>query len=297
MAVRTSWDPSLDGPPRALVVDIDGTLVDSVYHHAMVWHSAFRRFGLTIPLWRLHRHVGMGGDRLVPAVAGREVDEADGDALRSAHDELFAAVIEDVPPLPGAAEFVRGLAGDGVEIVLCSSARREDVDHYVRLLGIEDDLRGTVSSDDADTSKPAPDLLEAALDLLGHRDAVTVGDAVWDCLASARAGLPSVAVLTGGFSREELRGSGARFVGRDLETVAGWLRRPVETADGGAVEAAVLGRLQGEVASDPGIAEDPDRFAVTVDRLVAEVVRDPERRESAAVRLRAMRDSLLQAGS
>src|SRR4051794_18496600 len=120
--------------PNGLIVDIDGTLVDSNYQHALAWYEAFRRHGHILPVWRIHRHVGMGGDQLIAAVAGQDVEDADGGTLREAHDEIYQGMIANVSAFTGARELLVELREAGYEAVLASSASEGEVDHYLDLL-------------------------------------------------------------------------------------------------------------------------------------------------------------------
>jgi HAD superfamily hydrolase (TIGR01509 family) len=155
----------------AAILDIDGTLVDTNYHHAIAWYRAFLQSGVVLPLWRIDRHIGMGGDQLVAA-----------------------------------------LARDGRAVVLASSAKPDEVEHYLDLLDARDHATGWTHSGDVERTKPEPDLVGAAIEKAGGGPAVMVGDSTWDCEAAARAGIDTVAVLTGGFSEAELREAGAGCV-------------------------------------------------------------------------------------
>lgn len=198
--------------PPAAIVDIDGTLVASNYQHALAWYRALREFGVTRELWRLHRLIGMGGDHLVEEIAGADVEERHGDAIREAEQQRFRELIDEVAALPRAAELVRALGAGGRPVVLASSAPAWQVEHYLDLVGVRDDITGWTSADDVDRTKPDPDLVEAARARAGGGDAVMIGDSTWDCAAAARAGMATVAVLTGGFSYEELVDAGAAAV-------------------------------------------------------------------------------------
>jgi HAD superfamily hydrolase (TIGR01549 family) len=191
------------------VIDVDGTLVDTNYHHALAWSRAFRRHDLTVPLWRLHRAIGMGGDKLVGAVAGDDVEDRLGDALRDAWVEEFAPLLAEIQPLPGVAELLAEIRRRGFRIVLASSGRKDHVDHYLALFDGRELADGWTTSADVEQTKPAPDLLEVAVDRVGGRRAAVVGDSVWDFYAAARIGAPGYAVRTGGFSPDELRAAGA----------------------------------------------------------------------------------------
>jgi HAD superfamily hydrolase (TIGR01509 family) len=196
----------------AAILDIDGTLVDTNYHHAIAWFRAFLQSDVVLPLWRIHRHIGMGGDQLVAALAGEEFDAEHGDDVRDAEKALYMALIHEVRPLEGARELVADLKHDGHSVVLASSAKPDEVEHYLDLLDVRDLADAWTDSGDVERTKPEPDLVHAAMDKAGGGAAVMVGDSTWDCLAADRAGIPSVAVLTGGFSESELRDAGAECV-------------------------------------------------------------------------------------
>ena len=193
----------------AAILDIDGTLVDSNYQHAIAWYRALRRHDVIVPIWRIHRHIGMGGDQLVAAVCGDDVEERLGDDVREAETACYEELIGEVAPLEGARDVIEDLKRDGRRVVLASSAKPEEVDHYLDLLGARDLADGWTTSGDVEATKPHPDLVEAALESIGGGPAVMVGDSTWDCEAARRAGVPSIAVLTGGFSEQELSDAGA----------------------------------------------------------------------------------------
>jgi phosphoglycolate phosphatase-like HAD superfamily hydrolase len=201
--------------PVALL-DVDGTLVDTNYHHAIAWYRAFREHGLTLPVWRIHRHIGMGGDQLVAAVAGKRVEDRQGDSIRAAETALYADLIGEVRPLADARRLLELLDGRGYRLVLASSGKRDEVDHYLDLLGARELVEAWTTSADVERTKPDPDLVHAAMDKAGGGEAVLVGDSTWDCEAAARADVPTVAVLTGGFSEQELRKAGAVAVFESL---------------------------------------------------------------------------------
>jgi HAD superfamily hydrolase (TIGR01549 family) len=151
--------------------------------------------------------MGMGGDQLVGEVAGEDFDREHGEDARAAEKDEYGKLIDEVQVLPGARELIRELRERGHDVILASSAKEEEIEHYVEML--EADGVPYTTSADVETTKPAPDLIEAALEKLGGGPAVMIGDSTWDCKAAARAGVSTVAVLTGGFSDEELRGAGA----------------------------------------------------------------------------------------
>jgi phosphoglycolate phosphatase-like HAD superfamily hydrolase len=202
--------------PRTAILDIDGTLVDTNYHHVLAWYRAFRMNGIVLPLWRIHRHVGMGGDQIVRALAGDEADTELGDDVRAAHDVLYMAGIDEIEPLEGARELVVDLKERGLTVVLASSARREELERYLDLLDARDLADAWTTSADVEATKPAPDLVVAALEAAGGGDAALVGDTPWDCKAAADAGVPTIALLTGGYSEAELREAGAIAVFESL---------------------------------------------------------------------------------
>jgi HAD superfamily hydrolase (TIGR01509 family) len=196
----------------AAILDIDGTLVDTNYHHAVAWFRAFRQHGHVVPIWRIHRHIGMGGDKLVAALLSEEVEAREGESIRAAEKALYMVFIEEVEPLRGARELMEDLRDRGTQVVLASSAKAEEVDHYLDLLDARGLADGWTSSADVQATKPDPDLVLAALEKIEGGDAIMVGDSTWDCRAAEAAGIASIAVLTGGFSEEELREAGASAV-------------------------------------------------------------------------------------
>jgi HAD superfamily hydrolase (TIGR01549 family) len=199
------------------ILDIDGTLVDTNYHHAIAWYRAFRQHDLVLPVWRIHRHLGMGGDQLVGALAGDEVEEEKGDDIRTAEKALYLALIEEVEPMDGARELISDLKDAGHTVVLASSAKEDEVDHYLDLLDAREVADDWTTSADVESTKPAPDLVEAARDKAGGGEAVMVGDTPWDVKAAARAGVETIAVLTGGFAEAELTEAGACAVFESIE--------------------------------------------------------------------------------
>jgi HAD superfamily hydrolase (TIGR01549 family) len=195
--------------PSAAILDVDGTLVDTNYHHAIAWYRAFRRHGELLPLWRIHRHIGMGGDHLVESLCGERVERDKGDDIRAAEKALYMELIDEVEPLEGARDLMAELKDRGHRVVLASSAKPDEVEHYLDLLGARELADAWTTSGDVDATKPEPDLVRAAMEKAGTGDAVMVGDSTWDCVAAGRAGIATVSVLTGGFSEAELREAGA----------------------------------------------------------------------------------------
>jgi HAD superfamily hydrolase (TIGR01509 family) len=195
--------------PPAAILDVDGTLVDTNYHHAIAWYRAFRQHHVILPVWRIHRHIGMGGDHLVEALCGKEVEEEKGDDIRTAEKALYMVLVDEVEPLQGARDLMTTLKERGHDVVLASSAKPDEVEHYLDLLDARELAEDWTTSGDVEATKPEPDLVKAAMDKVKASEAVMVGDSTWDCEAAGRAGIRTVAVLTGGFSEAELREAGA----------------------------------------------------------------------------------------
>jgi HAD superfamily hydrolase (TIGR01549 family) len=210
----------------AAILDIDGTLVDSNYQHTIAWYRALRQHHQTVAVWRIHRHIGMGGDQIVAALCGDEVEDAMGDDIRAAEKALYMAMIDEVQPLHGARELIEDLTRLGRPVVLASSAKPEEIEHYLDLLDARGLADAWTSSGDVEQTKPAPDLVHAALERVGGGSAVMIGDSTWDCRAAGNAGVETLAVLTGGFSEQELRDAGAVAV---FESIDELRRRLTET--------------------------------------------------------------------
>ena len=160
---------------RAVLLDVDGTLIDANYQHALAWYRAFRANGLLMPIWRIHRHVGMGGDQLVPALIGEEADAEKGEVIREARKEIYEELIDEVAPLEGAHELIADLKERGRTTVLASSSPEKDIDHYLDLLEARDLADGWTTEDDVEATKPEPDLVRAALAMARTDEAVLVG--------------------------------------------------------------------------------------------------------------------------
>jgi len=191
------------------ILDVDGTLVDTNYHHAIAWHRALRAHGHRIPVWRIHRHIGMGGDKIVAALIGEEAERAEGDEIRTAEGDAYGELIGEVEPMEGARDLIAQLRDDGATVILASSAKQAEVDHYLNLLDARQLVAGWTTAADVEETKPAADLVRAALAQAGAGPALMIGDSTWDVKAAAAAGVSTLAVLTGGFSAAELREAGA----------------------------------------------------------------------------------------
>jgi HAD superfamily hydrolase (TIGR01549 family) len=200
---------NLDRMPAAAILDVDGTLVDTNYQHALAWYEAFRQSGIDLPVWRIHRAIGMGGDHMVAALTDEAFDERHGGDVRAAEAALYMAQIRTVALLEGATELIDVLRRGGHQVVLASSAKAQEIDHYLDLLDARSRVDGWTTSADVENTKPDPDLVHAALDKIEGKDAVMIGDSPYDVEAAKRAKVKTIAVLTGGFSEDELRDAGA----------------------------------------------------------------------------------------
>jgi len=167
-------------------------------------------------MWRIHRHIGMGGDQLVAAVAGDDLEERLGDRLREEARDEFRKLRDECAPLEGAHVLCVELKRRGFAVVLASSSNQDDLDHFLDELAVRDVVDGWTTADDVERTKPHPDVIEAALGRAGTRNAVMLGDSRWDVEAAARAGLETISVITGGWSEQELRDAGARCVFESL---------------------------------------------------------------------------------
>jgi HAD superfamily hydrolase (TIGR01509 family) len=193
------------------ILDIDGTLVDTNYHHTIAWFRAFARFDIVLPIWRIHRHIGMGGDQVVTELCGEQTEEEHGEELRDAEGEEYAALIGEVRTMADARKLISALKERGHTVVLASSAKEGEVDHYLDLLDARELADGWTSSADVKETKPQPDLVNAAVERVDGEssDAVMIGDTPWDVKAAQGADVPTIAVMTGGFAEAELREAGA----------------------------------------------------------------------------------------
>jgi HAD superfamily hydrolase (TIGR01549 family) len=203
--------------PPAAILDIDGTLVDTNFHHAIAWFRAFRQHDVVLPIWRIHRHIGMGGDQMIASLCGDRTEEEKGDDIRDAEKVLYSELIGEVQPLRGARKLIEDLNERGHPVVLASSAKEDEVDHYLDLLDARELTDDWTTSADVEATKPEPDLVKAAMEKAGTDEAVMVGDTTWDVEAAGRAGIQSVTVRTGGFSAAELRDAGAVVVFDSIE--------------------------------------------------------------------------------
>ena len=204
---------------RALIFDLDGTLVDTVYAHVFAWQRAFAEAGLAIDGWRIHRRIGMSGGLFVRAAArelGHDINMAAAEALQRRHGELFREFLPERRPLPGAVELLKDLRARKVAYGIATSGRRPEIDRSLEVLGVGNDVV-VVERGDVARAKPEPDLFIACRQRLGFEasECYVIGDAVWDQLAARRAGILSVGLLSGGYGETELLSAGAFRVYRD----------------------------------------------------------------------------------
>ncbi len=215
-----------------VVFDIDGTLLDSNYHHTIAWQRAFAAYvDAHVPTRDIHRCLGMGGDRLVAAAAGDDVEAAHGDDIRARWEEEYDQIIEETTLFEAARELLAAIGAAGPEVVLASSSIPKHAEHPLRLLDAGEHADAWTTSEDAGESKPDPELIEEALKKVRGSRAVMVGDAVWDVEAASRVGLPTIGLLTGGYSRQELLEAGAVAVYDDPADLLAHLDEALEKAD------------------------------------------------------------------
>jgi HAD superfamily hydrolase (TIGR01509 family) len=200
------------GQRRAAVLfDVDGTLVDSSYIHTLAWWQAFRQAGYDVPMAGIHRSVGMGGDRILDSLLPSDRDTSEDSTIMTSHAAVFSTFWPSLRPLDGAREVLARCHERGLAVALASSARERDLEALRSTIGADDFIDAATSSSDAKESKPAPDILVAALKALGVQasDSVYVGDAVWDIYAAGKLDIPAIGLTCGGTSEAELRDAGA----------------------------------------------------------------------------------------
>lgn len=221
-------DTSTDRP-RAVLFDVDGTLVDTTYVHTIAWWQALREHGHLVPMAPIHRAIGLGSDKILDHLLG-DHDNGQDDAITASHATLVAAWYQRFTPLPGARDLLKRCHDEGLTVVLSTSADQRDHDALRDALDAEAWIDEATTSEDADQSKPAPDILTAALERIGVRaqEAVFVGDAVWDVQAATRIGMPCIGLECGGTSAAELRDAGAVAVWSDpADLLAHWSQSPL----------------------------------------------------------------------
>ncbi len=223
--------------PKAVIFDVDGTLVDSVDLHARAWQDAFRDYGHEVLLADLRGQIGKGGDQLMPVFLPTDELEARGEALEKRRGEIIKQrYLPEVRGFSGMRALFERLRADGVRVVLASSAKADELGVYKKLADIEDLVDAETSSDDAERSKPPPDVFEAAvakLDGIGPAEIVVVGDTPYDAEAAGKAGLRAVGVLCGGFPEDGLRRAGCVAIYHDPADLLARLDGSPLAPDGG----------------------------------------------------------------
>jgi HAD superfamily hydrolase (TIGR01509 family) len=227
------------GARPAVLFDVDGTLVDSNYLHVYAWYRAFSEAEVEVEAWRIHRSIGMDGSTLLASLA-EGADDDTRSRLKDLHSQYYREMAPQLRRLPGVRELLDAVDELGLQIVLATSAPDDELSVLREVLASDDLVSAVTSSNDVDTAKPQPDIVHVALERAGvdATDAVFVGDTVWDVEACERAGVPTIAVLSGGVSRNELETAGAQAVfdnPRDLcahldSTAIGTLAKAVQTA-------------------------------------------------------------------
>jgi HAD superfamily hydrolase (TIGR01509 family) len=203
----------------ALIFDLDGTLVDTVYAHVFAWQRALDEAGMPIEGWRIHRRIGMSGGLFTRAVGrevGRDLTHEEVEELQRRHGEIFRELLPQRSPLPGAVDLLAELRTRGIAHAIATSGRRPEIDRSLEVLGVGDETI-VIARGDVARAKPAPDLFLAAQEALGADagDCYVIGDAVWDLLAARRARMLSIGLLSGGYGEEELLAAGAFRVYQD----------------------------------------------------------------------------------
>ncbi len=205
--------------PDAVIFDVDGTLIDSVDLHAHAWQDAFREFGHEIAFDKLRGQIGKGGDQLLPVFLSKEEVDATGKALNERRSEIFKErYLPQIKPFPMVRELLEHIRADGKQIALASSAKEDELEAYKKAAHIEDLLQAQTSTDDAEKSKPNPDIFQAAMQRLGDADpaqVVVVGDTPYDAEAAGKAGLRTIGVLCGGWPADALKRAGCIATYRD----------------------------------------------------------------------------------
>jgi HAD superfamily hydrolase (TIGR01509 family) len=203
----------MSDPTTAVLFDIDGTLVDSNYAHIDAWWRAFRAVGESVDAWRIHRAIGMDSAKLLESLLP-DASEETRDTAKQYHSAFFSEHMPQLRLLPGARELLAAVAARGHAVVLATSAPQNELDRLLELLDAEEWVTAVTSSEDVEQAKPAPDIIEVALEKAGVEaaSAVMVGDAMWDVESAGRVGVTCVSVMTGGIGGDELRGAGAAAV-------------------------------------------------------------------------------------
>jgi len=219
-------------PVTGVLFDVDGTLVDTVYLHAVAWWQAFRQYGHDVPMARIHHAIGMGSDKILNHLLGEDHDSSADDALTDAHAALHAVHWPSLRTLPGARNLLQECANRGLRVVLATSASRPELDALLRCLDADSAITAVTSADDAEESKPAPDIVAVALERSGLTadEVVFVGDSVWDIHAAAHLSIPCISLTSGGLCAAELLDHGAVAVYEDPQDLLDHLDEALSTA-------------------------------------------------------------------
>jgi len=211
-----AYRPRMD-TPFAILLDIDGTLVDSNFLHVDAWQQGFQQAGLTVPAWRIQRAIGADSSELLDQLIGSETEAVKNEA-KARNAAVFTTLMPRLAPFDGAREFIRALTEQGNRVVLATSAPPEELTALLEVLDVEEHLHAVTSADDVTTAKPEPDIVHVALEKGGvdATQAVMIGDSVWDVIAAAKAGVSCIALLSGGTGRAELIEAGAIAVFDDI---------------------------------------------------------------------------------
>jgi HAD superfamily hydrolase (TIGR01509 family) len=201
----------MSGSPRAVLFDVDGTLVDTNYLHAVTWWQAFSQGGHYVPMTDIHRSIGMGSDQMLDHLLPADRDSGADANMQTSHDALYATYWSRLQSLPGAADLLRACKARGLTVVLASSAGEAEAGILRGVIDAEDAIDDATFSGEVESTKPAPDIVQVALEKAGvpAERAVFVGDTVWDVQASQKAGVPCIGLLSGGIGRQELTDAGA----------------------------------------------------------------------------------------
>ena len=204
---------------KAIIFDVDGTLIDSNEFHAQAWKKAFAEYGYEFPIEKIRPQIGKGADTLLPELLTENEIEKYGDKIADKRGEIFKnEYLAQVEPFPKVRELFEKIKADGIKIALASSAKKDELAEYKKIANIEDLVEKETSTDDAEKSKPEPDIFQAALELLGNpalSRVIVIGDTPYDAEAARKAGIKSFGVLCGGFAESDLRESGCAKIYAD----------------------------------------------------------------------------------
>jgi HAD superfamily hydrolase (TIGR01509 family) len=205
-------------PVEAVLFDIDGTLVDSNYHHVQAWQRTFDDLELRVDAWRIHRGIGLDSARLLETLLGEDGAERYAEKAKELHTTYYQPLMASLRPFDGATALLRRLADTGFRVVLATSAPQEELDRLREILQIEDAVDAVTSAEDVEVAKPEPDLVRIAIEKAGvdASAAVMIGDSSWDAVAASRAGIRTLGVRSGGFGADELTDAGAVDVYDDV---------------------------------------------------------------------------------